>query len=45
MTADELRDLARCRTSQPTDSERVLMMQPPEDVIWSACVYKIQEGE
>ena len=42
-----LSDCSTCarRTSPPTDSGRVSMMQPPEDVSWSACAYKIQEDE
>ena len=42
-----LSDCSTCarRTSPPTDSERVWMMQPPEDAIASTCVYQIQGGE
>ncbi len=42
-----LADCEHCarRVCLPVYMTRVLMMEPPEDVIWSACVYKIQEDE
>ena len=42
-----LPDCSTCarRTSPPTDSERVWMMQPPDDAVASTCVYQIQEDE
>ena len=36
----DCKDCAR-RTSPPPNPDRVLMMEPPEDVLWSVCVYKI----
>lgn len=33
-------DCAR-RTSPPPNADRVLMMEPPDDVLASVCVYKI----
>lgn len=41
-----LSDCKTCarRTSPPPNPNRVLMMEPPEDVLWSVCAYKTENG-
>ena len=41
-----LADCEHCarRVCLPVYMTRVLMMEPPEDVLWSVCVYKIEDG-